>query len=124
MNAYERMLDLIEREIASTGENEWSDEDVQVRIRQIEASDKLDASHDEQDAPESLSDSDCQRIVSKVLHHRQRAPGGGRKPIYDAPMVDRMIRLPQQAIHELEIIGDGNVSAGVRTLWEWWRSTR
>ena len=54
---------------------------------------------------------------------RRRAPGGGRKPIYDAPLIRCMIRLPQEAIEDLRTLGSGNIAAGVRRLWEQWRNT-
>lgn len=54
------------------------------------------------------------------MEPRFRAPGGGRRPLYGEPMEDRMVRLPAEAIADLTELGDGNLSAGVRLLWERW----
>jgi hypothetical protein len=42
----------------------------------------------------------------------------GRKPIYDAPMRETMVSLPEPLIEAYREYGDGVVSAGVRRLGE------
>lgn len=45
---------------------------------------------------------------------RKRAPGGGRKSLYDEPMEKITIRLPIPVVAHLRTLGDGNISAGIR----------
>lgn len=41
-------------------------------------------------------------------------PGSGRKLIGDTPMVKITVTLPQDVIEQLEQLGEGNISAGIR----------
>ena len=63
MNAYERMLDLIDHEICSTGKREWDEEQVVLRIREIEAEDEIESEND----GARLSDHQCREIAHTVL---------------------------------------------------------
>ncbi len=47
-------------------------------------------------------------------------PGAGRPPIGDAPEVRVSVSLPAAMVSELERLGGGNVSAGIRRLVDVW----
>jgi hypothetical protein len=49
--------------------------------------------------------------------------GAGRPALYQEPMVECTVTLPPDIADALREMGAGNLSAGVRKLWEMWRES-
>ena len=61
--------------------------------------------------------------TNKKTHGGQR-PGSGRKLLFNEKMVPVTIRLPQHYLDAIRALGEGNVSRGIRKLFEAHAQTR
>ena len=57
------------------------------------------------------------RRINKKTHGGRR-PGAGRKLFYEEKMIPATVRLPLEYLDALRDLGGGNVSQGVRWLYE------
>lgn len=47
-----------------------------------------------------------------------RRPGAGRPPSYREPLLRKTVKLPASYVQQLEVLGGGNLSEGIRLLVE------